>query len=117
MQQPVRGALISMAAPALFSMLMTFLFQLVDAYFVGKLGTQPLAAISFAYPIYILIVGLFMGIASGISATVGKSLGEKNERKAKALTTISLFVFMAIALSSAKSPGHHQIRFAPLISC
>lgn len=98
MQQPVRGALISMAAPALFSMLMTFLFQLVDAYFVGKLGTQPLAAISFAYPIYILIVGLFMGIASGISATVGKSLGEKNARKAKALTTISLFVFMAIAL-------------------
>ena len=97
-ERPVRGALLSMAAPALVSMLMTFLFQLVDTYFVGKLGTQPLAAISFSYPIYILIVGLFMGISAGVSATVAKSLGEQAAEKAKALTTISLLVFMTLTV-------------------
>ncbi|USD42732.1 MATE family efflux transporter [Vibrio sp. SCSIO 43135] len=96
--KPVKSALLSMAAPAAFGMLMTFLFQLVDSYFVGKLGTQPLAAISFAYPVYILVVGLFMGIAAGVSATVGKALGENNKRKAQSLGTISIVLFALFTL-------------------
>ncbi len=97
-ERPIKEALIRMTAPVIIGMLITFLFQLVDTYFVGKLGTQELAAISFAYPIYFLIVSLFMGIASGVSSSVGKSLGEKNTKKAKALTTISLLVFMLMTL-------------------
>lgn len=61
---PVRPALISMTAPAAFGMLMTFMFQLIDTYFVGKLGTQELAAMSFSYPVYILVVSFFMGAAA-----------------------------------------------------
>ncbi|NOI79792.1 MATE family efflux transporter [Vibrio tubiashii] len=94
--KPVKSALLSMAAPAAFGMLMTFLFQLVDSYFVGQLGTQPLAAMSFAYPVYILVVSLFMGIASGVSATVGKALGEDNQRKAQSLTTFSVLLFSGV---------------------
>ncbi|WP_281629474.1 MATE family efflux transporter [Vibrio sp. St2] len=96
--KPVKTALLSMAAPAAFGMLMTFLFQLVDSYFVGQLGTQPLAAMSFAYPVYILIVSLFMGIASGVSATVGKALGENNQRKAQSLTSLSVLLFSGATL-------------------
>ena len=44
MEQPVKNALLIMAAPAAVAMLMTFLFQLVDTYFVGQLGTKELAA-------------------------------------------------------------------------
>jgi len=43
LQKPVKSALITMAAPAAFGMLITFLFQLTDSYFVGQLGTQELA--------------------------------------------------------------------------
>ena len=96
--KPVKTALLSMAAPAAFGMLMTFLFQLVDSYFVGQLGTQPLAAMRFAYPVYILIVSLFMGIASGVSATVGKALGENNQRKAQSLTNLSVLLFSSATL-------------------
>ncbi|GAL26551.1 Na+-driven multidrug efflux pump [Vibrio variabilis] len=53
---PVRSTLVTMAAPAAFGMLMTFLFQLIDTYFVGKLGTKPLAAMSYAYPVYFFLV-------------------------------------------------------------
>ena len=96
--KPVKTALLSMAAPAAFGMLMTFLFQLVDSYFVGQLGTQPLAAMSFAYPVYILIVSLFMGIASGVSAAVGKASGENNQRKAQSLTSLSVLLFSGATL-------------------
>ncbi len=99
LNRPVKKALVSMTAPVIIGMLITFLFQLVDTYFVGKLGTVELASISFAYPVYLLIVSLFIGIASGVSATVAKALGEKNKQKAKDLSTISLIIFMLITLA------------------
>ncbi|WP_104400565.1 MATE family efflux transporter [Vibrio penaeicida] len=98
LEKPVRPALISMAAPAAFGMLMTFMFQLVDTYFVGKLGTQPLAAMSFAFPVYFLIISLFMGTAAGVSAVIGKALGEKDAMKAKTVSTFSIVFFLIIAL-------------------
>ncbi len=98
LKRPIRESIFSMIAPASFGMLLTFLFQLVDTYFIGKLGSTELAAIGFAYPIYLLIVSLFMGIAAGISSAVGKSLGERNPEKARSLTTISQFAFMLLTL-------------------
>ena len=98
LQRPIREALLAMAAPASVGMLLTFLFQLVDTYFLGKLGSQALAAISFAYPIYFLIVSFFMGVASGVSSTVGKALGEQDTQKAKLLTLISIILFMLLTV-------------------
>ncbi|MFC5080376.1 multidrug efflux pump VmrA [Vibrio thalassae] len=102
LSSPVRPALISMTAPAAFGMLMTFMFQLIDTYFVGKLGTQELAAMSFSYPVYLLVVSFFMGAAAGVSSSVAKALGEKQWVKAKQLTTLAIvaFVFLTVLLSS-----------------
>jgi len=86
-----------MAAPAAVGMLITFLFQLVDTYFVGKLGTQELAAVSFSFPVYFLFISLFLGIASGVSSTVGKALGEQNVGKVQSVTFISLFLMIVIS--------------------
>lgn len=96
LKQPIKKALLNMAAPTAVGMLMTFLFQLVDTYFVGKLGTKELAAISFAYPVYFIVVSLFMGISSGVSSTVGKALGEKDTLKTQSLVLVSLGLMMAI---------------------
>lgn len=99
LQMPVKKALITMAAPAAVGMLMTFLFQLVDSYFIGQLGSQELAAISFAYPIYFFLVSLFMGIAIAVSANVGEALGSQYLRKAQGLTSLSLIFFMLLVLA------------------
>ncbi len=61
LEKPVKQALLTMAAPAAIGMLMTFLFQLVDTYFIGQLGTAELAAISFAYPRVLFYYQLFYG--------------------------------------------------------
>lgn len=98
LNKPVKKALVSMAAPAAFGMLMTFLFQLVDTFFIGQLGTKELAAISFSYPIYIFIVSFFMGTAAGVSSVVGKALGEGDSTKAQSLTTLSILVFMLFSV-------------------
>lgn len=90
----VLDALVTMTIPTVVGMLITFIFQLADTYFIGKLGTPQLAAISFTYPIYMLIISLFMGMASGVASNVAKALGEMDYQKSKSLTTISLVLFM-----------------------
>jgi len=87
-----------MIVPVAIGMLTTFTFQLADTYFIGKLGTRELAAVSFAYPVYFLIVSLFIGVSSGVSSSVGKAIGENNTKKAKTLVTVSQLFFMLITL-------------------
>ncbi|PKF48656.1 MATE family efflux transporter, partial [Enterovibrio nigricans] len=45
------------------------------------------------YPIYILIVGLFMGISAGLSAVIGRLLGEGYIDRASYLIGLSLVIF------------------------
>ena len=63
-------ALISMSLPISIGMLSTFLFQVVDTYFVGQIDAESLAALSFASTIYFLIVGTFIGLTVGVLSLI-----------------------------------------------
>jgi len=95
---PVNKMLLLMSAPISLGMLSTFLFQLVDTYFIGKLGSQPLAALGFAAGVYMLLVGLFMGMAVGVSSLVAGALGKEELHLARRYTTISLVLSTIIAI-------------------
>ena len=64
-----------MSLPISIGMLSTFLFQVIDTYFVGQLGADALAALSFASTLYFLVVGWFMGLAVGVSIIIGTAKG------------------------------------------
>ncbi|MGR3290381.1 MAG: hypothetical protein ACU0C9_04205 [Paracoccaceae bacterium] len=54
--------LLRMAAPISLGILSTFLFQIVDTQFVGKLGSAELAALAFSPSAYLLFLSVFIGI-------------------------------------------------------
>jgi len=92
---PVNKMLLRMAAPIGLGMLSTFLFQIVDTYFVGKLGSTELAALAFSSSAYLLFLSVFMGLSVGVSAVVAKTVGSGHRDAARGLTMISLaFVFV-----------------------
>ena len=53
--------LVQLAGPMLFGIAAVMSVQLVDTYFVGKLGTDPLAALSFSFPIALTLASLSIG--------------------------------------------------------
>ena len=55
---------------------------LVDAYFIGQLGSEALAAISFIFPISVAITSLGVGVMVGINSVVARALGENDLHKA-----------------------------------
>lgn len=91
-------AMISMSVPISIGMLSTFLFQVIDTYFVGQLGASQLAALSFASTVYFLLVGLFIGLTIGVSIIVGTAFGGKDVEKGKRASTISILLALLLSL-------------------
>ncbi|OUS08477.1 hypothetical protein A9Q96_03270 [Rhodobacterales bacterium 52_120_T64] len=87
---PVNKMLLRMAAPISLGMLSTFLFQIVDTYFVGQLGSAELAALAFSSSAYSLFLSVFIGLSVGVSAVVAKTVGSGQRDGARGLTMISL---------------------------
>ena len=72
------------------------LFALVDTYFIGQLGESELAAISFTFPVIMIVFNLTQGIGIGTTALVSRSIGNGNHKKAARETTDGLILALAI---------------------
>ena len=55
---PIPKALMAMGIPTMLGMMVNAVYNLVDAYFVGGLGTSQMGAISVVYPHGQVVVGL-----------------------------------------------------------
>ena len=93
--------LISMSMPISIGMLSTFLFQVIDTYFVGQLGSEALTALSFASTIYFLLVGLFIGLSVGVSIIIGKATGENDLDKIRKTTLIAILICLLLSIFSS----------------
>jgi putative MATE family efflux protein len=76
-------------------------FNLVDTAFVGRLGTQELAAISFTFPVVLVVNSLAGGLGVGASAVISRAIGKGDRYRVQRLTTDSLaLAVMVVALFS-----------------
>ena len=62
---PVRKILVKLTTPMIFGTLSIVLFNLVDTFFVGQLGTPQLAALSFTFPVVLVVTSLALGMGVG----------------------------------------------------
>lgn len=105
----IRKHITNMTIPMIFGILSMVAFNLIDTYFVGQLGADQLAALSFTFPVIMVIFSLVQGIGIGATALISKSIGSNNYEKAARETTDSLFlgvllasVFVALGLLTIK---------------
>ena len=92
LKDPVAPTLKSMTVPMIYGMILLMTFNLVDTFFVGLLGTQPLAAISFTFPITFTVISLTIGLGIGTSAVIAKALGKGDKESAKSLATSAMYL-------------------------
>lgn len=71
-------------------------FQLVDSAFVARLGTVPLAAQSFTFPLSFLIIGIQVGMGIAIAALISRALGADEHASARRLSSLVLIAGGAI---------------------
>lgn len=95
---PIPATLIRMTGPMIIGMFMLFSFNLVDTVFISMMGTAPLSAISFTFPVTFMILSLAIGLGIGTSAVVAKYLGSCEHEKAKQASTVTNYTSILLAL-------------------
>ena len=92
---PVSKALFALGLPTMIGMM-------VDAYFVGGLGTTQMGAITVAYPLGQVVVGLGLlfgnGAASYLSRLLGRGEKEAADKTASTAIYSSIFVGAAVII-------------------
>ena len=97
----VRRHLIDLTVPMIWSILAFIAVNIADTYFVGHIGFHQLAAISFTFPVAMVLMNVAAGLGAGASAVIARTIGEADASKARRLTTDSLV--LSALLSGALS--------------
>ncbi|MBR2510117.1 MAG: MATE family efflux transporter [Lentisphaeria bacterium] len=76
-------------------------YNIVDTYFVGQLGTIPLAAMGFTFPVIMLLGCIFHGIANGVMAPTAQLLGNNKHSNAARVVTSGFLITMVFSIALA----------------
>lgn len=83
-QQILKGKvapnIIRTASPIFVAMSFYTAFNIVDTYFVSRLGTEALAAMGLTFPFFMFNVAFTQGVAIGTSSLVARALGAEREK-------------------------------------
>ena len=93
-----KNAMRKMAIPMIISMLVTTSYTLVDAIWTSVLGANPLAAVGFVNPIFMIVMGIGNGLAAGATSLIARKIGGKNKKGADEAATQSIIVSIIIAI-------------------
>ena len=87
---PVRGHLTKLAGFMAFGITASLISTLADAYFIAKLGTHELAALTFSFPVVMLIISLSIGFGTGVVSVISRNVGLGDQASVRALGTDSI---------------------------
>ena len=88
---PVPQALMALGIPIMIGMLINALYNLVDAYFIGGLGESQMGAISIAFPLGQVVVGLGLMFGNGAASYLSRLLGRGDLPLSKVISIVVHF--------------------------
>lgn len=82
--------LFQVSFPIVVSMFIQSMYNLVDSYYIGKINEEAFTAISIAFPIQNIMIGIAVGTGVGMNSLISRYLGEKNYEKSNRTTETGL---------------------------
>lgn len=99
-QEPVAKLVLSLAGPAVVSMLITSIYNMADTYFVSKMGSSASGAIGIVMSVMAIIQAVGFTIGMGSASHVSIFLGEEKKEQADeyAVSAIAMSVILGSIL-------------------
>lgn len=91
--------LVRLGFPAMAGLSLNAAHQVVDAGFVGHLGTDPLAVLALLAPFAGLVAAAGIGLGIGAASTVARALGENAPERARQITGLCFAVAAILSVS------------------
>ena len=70
-----KKAINKLAIPTIFSLLLMFLNNLIDSFWVSGINIESLAALGFISPLYLVLIGIGIGIGAGGNSLISRYIG------------------------------------------
>ncbi len=75
---PLASLLVRLSLPGMVGTIAVSLYNIVDTFWVSRLGHEAIAALTIVFPYQILAMAIGLGTGTGIGALVSRYFGEKN---------------------------------------
>jgi putative MATE family efflux protein len=98
---PIKKLLFTMGLPMVVSMILQSVYNIVDTAFVINMGEDGVAgnlALTYAFPVQLLIIAIGVGTGVGINALLSKKLGEGKSDDVKQIAGNGIFLGVCIYL-------------------
>ena len=95
---PVNRHLVSLTVPMIWGILAMMAFNVTDTWFVAQLGSRELAAMSFTFPVVMVLISLGIGLMAGTSSVIARSIGSGEQRRVRRLTSDALILSTLLSL-------------------
>jgi len=90
--------MLRMAVPMLAGTFALNAYNLTDTWFVSRLGTNALAAMSFTFPVVMLLSFIMRGVGTGAMTVVAHALGRNKQQTAARITTHTVFLSSGLSV-------------------
>ncbi|CUX82045.1 MAG: MOP family flippase [Roseibaca calidilacus] len=100
-QGSIPGHFRALAVPAAIGLVFSTLYNVVDLWYAGLLGTDAQAGLAITFQVFMLLIAFGVGLSSAMSALVGNALGAEDSHGARQIATQGLVFGTLTALALA----------------
>ena len=86
------STLLSLATPMVLGVSSSIVVQTIELGFIGQLSTTHVAAITFTFPIVMILTSIALGISIGTSSVIARKIGSDEHSESNRLATHSLIL-------------------------
>jgi putative MATE family efflux protein len=84
---PINRLIFSMSFPAMISMIISAMYNIVESIFVARISEKAMTAVTLVFSVQMLQVSVAVGCGVGLSSFISRSLGAKRHRDAEEAAT------------------------------
>ncbi len=93
-----KKSIIGLSIPMILSLFLTMINNLADAMWVSGLGSDALAAIGIVTPLFIIIIGLGIGLSAGVNSSIARFIGAGDMKNAGNSATHGVILSIVVSI-------------------
>lgn len=91
-----KKAILKLSGPMIVAMIISATYNVVNAAWVSGLGSDALAAVGFVTPVFMVVMGLSIGLGAGASSAISTRIGARDKSGADNATMHAMLLVIKV---------------------